>query len=169
MTAIENGSSLQYFTVVKIKDSTNGSIREICTTGNFLKGALHYEYYPLYSNNGEMKMRKLLIENKQRYFQLKDTAALNNLGINKYSMEDLKQFEKENNVDSIAKSINGEWGMSFSEDKDMLLLAHSLFNRGILTGEYSCFGGTLIHVTKQMLEEKRKQIEALEAMSSKHK
>lgn len=128
---------------------------------------MQYEYDKNYSKDGELKIRKLLLENKQRYFQLKDTAAINNLGMNSYSMEDLMKFEKENNVDSIAKSIKGKWEMSFSDDKKMLLLAHSLFNRGILTGENNCFGGTLINISKQMLDEKRKRMEELKAMTKK--
>lgn len=148
ISSIENNSTIQYFTVIKIKDINTGNIREICTKGNFLWGALYYEYGKNYGKSEELKIHKLLIENKQRYFQLKDTTALNNLGMNRYSIADLKKFEKENNVDSIAKSIKGEWGMPFSDDKNMLLLAHSLFNRGILTGENNCFGGTLIHINK---------------------
>lgn len=57
--------------------------------------------------------------------------------------------------------------MSFSDDKNMLLLAHSLFNRGILTGENNCYCGTLIHIDKQMLDEKRKRIEEIKAMNKK--
>jgi hypothetical protein len=167
LSSIENGSTLQYFTVIKIKDINTGNVREICTKGIFLWGALHYEYNKNYSKNGEIKIHKLLLENKQRYFQLKDTAALNNLGMNIYSIVDLKKFEKENNVDSIAKTIKSKWGMPFSDDKNMLLLAHSLFNRGILTGENDCFGGTLIHIDKQMLEEKRKRIEELKTINKK--
>jgi hypothetical protein len=167
VSSIENSSTLQYFTVIKIKDINSGTVREICTKGNFLWGALQYEYDKNYSKDGELKIRKLLLENKQRYFQLKDTAALNNLRMNSYSMEDLMKFEKENNVDSIAKSIKGKWEMSFSDDKKMLLLAHSLFNRGILTGENNCFGGTLINISKQMLDEKRKRMEELKAMTKK--
>ncbi|UPT69345.1 MAG: hypothetical protein M0D53_08905 [Flavobacterium sp. JAD_PAG50586_2] len=167
VNAIENSSTFQYFTVIKVKDINTGKVREICTKGSFLLGALHFEYDPNYNVNGYEKIHKLLLKNKQRYFQLKDTAALNNLGINRYSIEDLKKFEKENNVDSIAKSIKGKWAMVISDDKSMLLLAHSLFNRGILTGENNCFGGTLKHIDKQMLDERRKRIEELKAMSKK--
>lgn len=167
LNALENGSTFQYFTVVKIKDINTGNVREICTKGNFLWGALHIEYDSSYSISGQRKIHRLLIENKQRYFQLKDTAALNNLGINRYSVKDLKEFEKHNNVDSIAKSIKRKWIMSISDDKNMHLLAHSLSNRGILIGENNCFGGTLIYVDKQMLDEKRKRIEELKVRSKK--
>ena len=167
VNAIENGSTFQYFTVVKVKDINTGKAREICTKGDFLWGALHIEYDPSYSNIGLTKIHKMLLENKQRYFQLKDTAALNNLGINRYSTKDLKKFEKENNVDSIAKSIKGNWGIAISDDKTMLLLAHSLFNRGILTGENNCFGGTLMYISKQMLDERKKHLEEIKVMSKK--
>ncbi|MBE0392264.1 hypothetical protein [Flavobacterium sp. PL002] len=167
VNAIENGSTFQYFTVIKVKDINTGKVREICTKGDFLWGALHIEYDSSYSNIGLKKIHKMLLENKERYFQLKDTAALNNLGLNRYSPDDLKKFEKENNVDSIAKSIKGKWGISISEDKNMLLLAHSLFDRGILTGENNCFGGNLMNVDKQMLDERKKHLEEIKAMSKK--
>lgn len=167
INAIENGSTLQYFTVVKIKDMNTGKEREICTKGNFLWGALLFENGSNYSVKRQKKIQELLFKNKQRYFKLKDTAALNNLGIKNYTIEDLKKFEKNNNIDSIAKSIKGKWSMYFSDDKNMLLLAHSLFNRGILTGENNCFGGTLIHIEQQMLDEKRKRIEELKSMNKK--
>lgn len=57
--------------------------------------------------------------------------------------------------------------MYFSDDKNLLLLAHSLFNRGILTGENNCFGVTLIHIDQQMLAEKSKRIEELKSMNKK--
>lgn len=167
VNAIENGSTFQYFTVIKVKDVNTGKVREICTKGNFLWGALHTEYDSSYSVNGLKKIQKLLFENKQRYFEFKNAIALNNLGVNKYSVEDLKKFEKENNVDSISKSIKGKWGIAISDDKTMHLLAHSLFNRGILTGENNCFGGTLTHIDKQMLNERKKRIENLKAMNNK--
>ena len=167
VNAIENGSTFQYFTVIQVKDINTGKVREICTKGNFLLGALHIENKSTYSVNDQIKIQKLLLKNKRRYFEFKDTVALNNLGIKNYSSEDLKKFEKENNIDSIAKSIKRKWGMAIMEDKNMLLLAHSLFNRGILTGENNCFGGTLTHVDKQMLTERKKRIEELKAKNKR--
>lgn len=169
VNSIENGSTFQYFTVVRVKDINTGKVREICTKGDFLWGALYIENHASYSIKGQEKIHKLLLGNKQRYFELKDTAAINNLGIKRYSVEDLKKFEKENNIDSIAKSIKGNWGMWITDDKTMLLLAHSLFNRGILTGENNCAGGTLIHVDKQMLEERKKHLEKIKAMKTNKK
>jgi hypothetical protein len=30
----------------------------------------------------------------------------------------------------------------------MMMYAHALFNRGVLTGENNCFGGTLVYVDR---------------------
>ncbi|WP_338377210.1 hypothetical protein [uncultured Flavobacterium sp.] len=153
---------MQYFLVVKVKDLNTGNVREICTKGNFLSGALHKEYNLDFNEKDATKLYKVMLENKERYFEFKDTTAINNLGIHKYSVEDLQKFEKKHNIDSIANSIkNKKWNMFLSDDKTMLLYAHSLFNRGILTGENNCFGGTLMHIDNQILDKKKKQIESI--------
>lgn len=158
LNAIENQSTLQYFTVVKIRNLNNKETREICTKGNFLAGALHREYKLGYSIDEIIKVQNLLSENKERYFEFKDTSAINNLDLNKYSVEEFEKFEKETNRDSISKSIiNKDWSMHFEDDKTMLIFAHSLFNRGILTGENNSFGGTIYHITESMLEERKAQ------------
>lgn len=167
--AIENGSTFQYFTVVKIKNLNTNEIREICVKGNFLSGALHREYKLGYEKNDFIKVQNLLLANKERYFEFKDTSALNNLGLDKYSMNDLQNFESKNNSDSIVNSIKHiNRNNYFSDDKEMLLLAHSLFNRGILIGENNCFGGNLFHVTDKMLAKRKSEIEEIEKKNTQH-
>jgi hypothetical protein len=58
-------------------------------------------------------------------------------------MDDLKDFEQRTNIDQLTKDINKDWKKKLLDEKEMLLYAHSLFNRGILTGENNCYGGTL--------------------------
>ncbi len=158
LKAVDNESTFQFFLVVKIKDLNTGQVREICTKGDFLEGALHMEYKTDYDSLGIAKIENLQRNNKNRYFEFKDTAALNNLGLNNYTIDDLTKFEKSHNIDSFAQVIKkGKWSLAISEDKIMLLYAHSLFNRGILTGENNCFGGTLIHVEDKWIEERKKQ------------
>lgn len=156
--AVDNESTFQFFLVAKIKDLNTGQVREICTKGDFLEGALHMEYKINYDSLGIIKIENIQRNNKIRYFEFKDTAALNNLGLDNYTIDDLAKFEKSHNIDSLAKVIKkGKWSLAISEDKIMLLYAHSLFNRGILTGENNCFGGTLIHIEDKWLEERKKQ------------
>jgi len=144
LKAIDNESTFQLFLVVTIKDLNSGQKRELCTKGDFLEGALHTEYKINYDSLGLAVLDKLQRNNRSRYFELKDTAALNNLGFNIYTMDDLTKFEKNHNIDSLVNLFKkGKWSLAIPEDKIMLLYAHALFNRGILTGENSCFGGTL--------------------------
>jgi hypothetical protein len=158
LKAVDNESTFQFFLVAKIRDLNTGHLREICTKGDFLEGALHMEYKIEYDSLGLLKIENLQRFNKNRYFEFKDTAALKNLGLNNYTIDDLVNFEKSHNIDSLAKVIEkGKWSIAISEDKIMLLYAHSLFNRGILTGENNCFGGTLIHVEDKWIEERKKQ------------
>ncbi len=162
LNAAQNGSTLQYFLVVTVKDLNSGEIREICTKGCFLLGALHREYDLDYSIESANKIEKLVVDNKKRYFEFNDTAAINNLSTNYYSIEELNTFEETHNIDSLAKNIRKEkYGSVFQEDKMMRIVAHSLFNRGILTGENNCFGGMLIHIDNKFLEERNERIKRL--------
>ncbi|MHB0756968.1 hypothetical protein [Polaribacter sp. M15] len=144
--AIKNESTFQNFLVVKVKNLNNGEIREYCTKGNFLKGALHRELNLGYSKDGIIKVYETAIENKERYFEFKNDSAIWNISaFDKYSMKELSEFENQIGIDSLIYRIeNGkDWGITISNDKEMKMVAHSLFNKGILTAENSCFGGML--------------------------
>lgn len=149
--AIKNESTFQYFLVVNVKNLKTGLTREYCTKGNFLIGALHMEYNISYNNKGTSKVDSIAIMNKCRYFEFKKSKAIRNIGGDSaYSIDELTQLEKEVQFDSIAAEIRkmGKWSMRIWDDKTMLMYAHALFNRGILTGENSCFGGTLYYVDR---------------------
>ena len=144
--AIKNESTFQNFLVIKVKNLNNGEIREYCTKGNFLKGALHRELNLGYSKDGIIKVYETAIENKERYFEFKNDSAIWNISaFDKYSMKELSELKNQIGIDSLIYRIeNGkDWGITISNDKQMKMVAHSLFNKGILTGENSCFGGTL--------------------------
>ena len=150
VAAIKNESTFQYHLVIKLKNLNTGQTREICTEGNFLKGALHREYKLSYGGNGINKVEKIALDNKDRYFEFKNDSAMWNLGVENYSMDDLKELEKKINFDSLAAQIKKtkKWEKQISDDKLMMMYAHALFNRGVLTGENNCFGGTLQYVDK---------------------
>jgi len=151
VAAIKNESTFQYYLVIKVKNLNTGLTREYCTAGDFLKGALHREYMLDYDQKGISKVDSLAINNKDRYFEFKNDSAIWNIGgVWEYSMNDLTRLEKRINFDSLAVQIRkkGKWSKKIFDDKTMLLYAHALFNRGILTGENNCWGGTLIYVDR---------------------
>ena len=56
LAAIENHSTFNYFTVIKVKDLNTGLTKEICTRGNFVSGALHIELKAEYDNKVEQRV-----------------------------------------------------------------------------------------------------------------
>jgi len=146
--AIKNESTFQYFLVIHLTDLNTRQTRDICTKGNFLQGAIHREYNLGYDDNSRKKVKKIALNNRTRTFKFKNTEAIQNLGLDRYSIQDLKEFEQKNDIDQLTKQINKDWTKRLTNDKEMLLYAHSLFNCGILTGENNCFGGTLEVVSK---------------------
>ncbi|MGI4872884.1 MAG: hypothetical protein ACRYFX_17125 [Janthinobacterium lividum] len=142
-----HSSTFQYYLVVRVKNSITGLTREYCTMGNFLLGALHREYNLGYDSKSEAKAYKMAIGSRYRYFEFKQDSALSNISSWDYTMSDLVVFEKKHNLDSLAIAIRhkGKWHISRS-DSIMTLYAHALFNRGILTGENSCFSDGIHYV-----------------------
>lgn len=115
-----------------------------------------------YEKNDFTRVQNLMIENREWYFEFKDTSVINNLGLDKYSLHDFQKFERQNDIESIVCSIKRiTLNNYFSDEKEMLHLAHSLFNREILTGENNSFGGNLFHITDKTLEERTMKIEAI--------
>jgi len=149
VAALNNESTFQYHIVIKFKNLNTGEIREICTEANFLKGALHRESKMDYDDYGRNKILSEAIKNKERYFEFKNDSAMMNMGIQDYTMEDMKNLEKKVNFDSIVNLIKKKkkWSIGL-DDKEMMMYAHALFNRGILTGENNCMGGILVYVDR---------------------
>ncbi len=145
--ALYQGGTFQFFLVIKIKNLNTNKVREICTKGNFLQGAIHREYKIPYTEKGLLKASQIALKNKRRYFEFKNDSAIANLGVKYYSVNDLKKLESKINFNLLAEKIkkNKKWH-SYLDDKDLTMYAHALFNRGILTGENSCMGGTLIYI-----------------------
>lgn len=152
--AIENESTFQFYLVATIKDKNTGKIREYCTQGNLLKGALHREYDLGYSEEETLKVYDIALRNKERYLELSKPKALQNIGVGDYTMEDLAELEAKVDFDSLAQKIrkDKQWKMWLPDYTEQILYAHALFNRGILTGENNCVGGTLIYVDRNNSE-----------------
>jgi hypothetical protein len=151
LATINNEGTFQYYLVAKIKNLNTGKVREYCTQGNFLKAALHHEYNLGYDEKGISKVYSLAANNTDRYFEFKNDSAIWNIGgVWKYSMNDLANLERKIDFDSIVTQIirDKKWSKRIPDERTILLYAHALFNRGILTGQNNCFGGTLVYINK---------------------
>lgn len=146
--AIKNKSSMQYFAVIKVVDVTNGTMREVCAPGSFIRRALHKELKYDYDDQSVAMVQHMALMSLDRIIEFKDTTAIQLLGVDTYTEADLAAFEKANDIKTLAKNIRnwGTWKMEFRDDKEMLLYAHALFNQGILTGEDSQLLGTLVYI-----------------------
>ncbi|WP_266202529.1 hypothetical protein [Pontibacter kalidii] len=78
-------------------------------------------------------MKEILLNSKNRTFELSDEKALNSIGFNVYTDEELKGMESRMEAGS----------STYRNDKEMTMLAHIHFNRGIKSSESSCWGGKL--------------------------
>jgi len=147
LKAIRNGSTVQNFLVIKVKNLNNGETREYCAKGNFLWGALKMEMNANHAKNEYENVYEMVRKNKERYFEFKSDSALWNISaFCEYSMKELSEYENQIKIDSLVYRIeNGkDWGITIKNDNEMRMCAHALFNKGILTAENSCFGGMLL-------------------------
>lgn len=152
--AIKNVLTFSYFTVIKVKNLNNGEIKEICTKGNFLSGALHTELRADYDIKGESKIINFVKNNKKRYFEFKNKKALNNISFFEYDSKQCTKIQKKYNFDKVVESIEKTRKFEIKlSGKEMSLFAHLLFNKGYLTGENDCFGGTLVYVDKNKIQQ----------------
>lgn len=149
--AIKNNSTFGYFTVITVKNLNTGEVKELCAKGNFVSGALHRELNADYDNKGERSVLTYFKNSKKRYFELRNKEALENVSFFTYSANELKYVEKKYNIDSIVSIIKTRQELSIRlDDDEMKALAHILFNKGYLTGENDCWGGSLQYVNKEM-------------------
>jgi len=147
--AVKNKSNVQYFAVIKVADLTQGTVREVCAPGSFIRSALHKEMKYDYDNQSVALVEHMALINFDRFFEFKNPEAVQLLGGDIYTEADVLQIEKEVNFTTLAKQIKqwGTWQMEFKDDdKKMILYAHALFNHGVLTGEDNNRLGTLIYV-----------------------
>lgn len=123
-----NNTHTASYVVVNVKNLNTNEIKEICTYPDFLYGALR--------NENKKHDTEILLQNKERYFEFKDTAALNNIGFNSYSKNDLAEFKNRIKFDSLVKLIaKKEYPtIDFGEEHHKFnMFAHLLFNEGIMS------------------------------------
>jgi len=148
IAAIQNGSTFRYFTVISVKDKKTGLVKEICTKGNFLSGALHIELNCDYSEKGDRQVLEYAKDRKDRYFEFSNPKALANISFSAYDSSTLNKVKQKYNFQEIEAEIKSSKKFALGPgEKEMKYIAHLLFNMGYLTGENSCFGGTLEYVS----------------------
>lgn len=134
-----NNTHTASYVVVNVKNLNTNEIKEICTYPDFLYGALRIENK---KNDDKVSLKdikkdtEILLQNKERYFEFKDTAALNNIGFNSYSKNDLAEFKNRIKFDSLIKLIaKKEYPtIVFGENHNELnMYAQLLFNEGIMS------------------------------------
>ena len=105
LLALENMSTFNYFTVVTVKDLRFNKVKEICTKGNFLSGAIHRELGMGYDPIGESNVLKWAMSKKDRYFEFKNPKALDNISFSDYDPKSVKAIQKKYNFDAIVSQI----------------------------------------------------------------
>jgi hypothetical protein len=145
--ALENFSTFNYFTVVTIKDLRSNKVKEICTKGNFLSGAVHRELGAGYDSSGQIKALTWAMSKKDRHLEFRNPKALDNISFFDYDPQLVQVVQKKCNFKAIESQIKTTKHFSIRlDDKEMKAFAHILFNMGYLTGESSCWGGDLVYV-----------------------
>ena len=150
LSAIENQSTFNYFTVVTVKNLNSGEVKEICTKGNFVSSALHIEINADYDGVGESKVLKYASLRKDRYFKMANKKALDNISFFDNPKEKLTDFEREYDFNKVVAIIQRDkkFSIRLSSSEKMKMFAQVLFNKGYMTGENDCFGGTLEYVER---------------------
>lgn len=86
--AVSNISTSPSYVMVTIADANTGLERQICTTANFLAGAIHFEYGLGNDHAGVKRATELALSNTSHRFVFTKQAALDNVRID-FSPQDL--------------------------------------------------------------------------------
>lgn len=149
VAAVKNRSTFSYFTVIKVKNLNSGEVKEICTKGSFVNGAIHIELNLGYDSAGGKKALDFLISKKDRYFEFKNKKALKNISFFDYKINLVEKIQNEYDFDKVIEIITkeNEFGIRLPNN-EMKAFAHVLFNKGFMTGENNCVGGALEYVVR---------------------
>lgn len=74
--AIKNKSTLQYYAVIKVADLTQGTVRDVCAPGSFIRAALHKELKYDYDNQSVAMVEHMALMNLDRFFEFKNPDAI---------------------------------------------------------------------------------------------
>ena len=114
-----------------------------------MDGALHIELNADYGQKGIDKVYSFAKSKTDRYFEFKSRKALDNISFFDYDPKKLANIKSKYNFDKIEEIIKKDKKFAIRLlDDDMKLFAHLLFDKGYMTGENDCFGGTLEYVDR---------------------
>jgi hypothetical protein len=86
--AIRNNSTSPSYVLVSIINSEKGQMKPVCTTANFLLGAIHREYGLGYEAADSSKAAEIALKNQAHVFHFHQQAALDNIRV-EYSENEL--------------------------------------------------------------------------------
>jgi len=138
----------QLYTVIFLENEGSEKLEEICITGSELIFSLLDEWNLNFEDHNKL-MRKLRLK-KNRTFQIKSEKNFHKIRQITYSDSELEDFRQKVKFDSILQNIQNieNWTFSTGNEKEQRMMAHLLFNNGILTGVNECFGGEPLQLFK---------------------
>lgn len=146
--AVENViSTFPNFLVINVYDKKSGIINEVALDGNTLY-FLVIEEYDLEASETE-QIVDFCKRNKTRTFTFNSPKALKLLNRVQYSPKELEAYAAKIKLPHLITQIHQTKGWSHypASEKGQYMLAHLLFNEGILTGTNNCMGGEdVIHI-----------------------
>ncbi|HWZ03124.1 MAG TPA: hypothetical protein VNX40_05890 [Mucilaginibacter sp.] len=139
-SSFANNSTAPNFVVIIATNKLTGKTKEICTEAPFVEGGLE-------RNTGNAKSQRY----KSQYFYFNTKPALDNIGFNEYSYDDLIQYGQTKKIREIVKMVlknDEEQEINFQGTrKEQFMFAHILFNNGILSTR-GCIAGNLMTLRK---------------------
>jgi len=139
-SSFANNSTAPNFVVIIATNKLTGKTKEICTEAPFVEGGLE-------RNIGNAKSQRY----KSQYFYFNTKPALDNIGFNEYSYDDLIQYGQTKKIREIVKMVlknDEEQEINFQGTrKEQFMFAHILFNNGILSTR-GCIAGNLMTLRK---------------------
>lgn len=86
--AFETISTSPSYVLVAIGDGDTAPTKPVCTTANFLRGAIHHEYGLGNSREDLLKADRIALDHRDHVFRFHDKAALDNIRV-QYTEADL--------------------------------------------------------------------------------
>jgi hypothetical protein len=136
-SAFANNSTAPNFVVIVATDLASRVSKEICTEAPFVEGGID-------KNEGKEKYQNV----ERLHFSFNTKAALNNIGFNEYSYEELLKYGQNMAVRNIVAKVlksNKDIEMNFQGTrKEQFMLAHILFNNGIMSTRGDIAGNLMV-------------------------
>jgi len=138
-SAYDGMSTSPYFVVITVKNLNTGEVKEICIEAPFVGGA---EYIRTDSLIPLLNCE----DHKDMYFEYSNPEALQNIGFDLYSKEDMNQFEKSFNIDSLVNRIQMEEldNRRFQTVREQRMFAHLMIINGVMVRRSGMVGRVCI-------------------------